>query len=665
MSRQKSSGNGIVEKIRAALGGGSSDPLFAMRIVQPDGKETQMLSTNMDGTVHGESIFYSCENCPVQVSLRFDQPRLHVTVKNSGKEKLGIDFYAPVATRLTDRKTKACIAQVGGVVIPVKDCNYLHHNSGQLAALFMLLQRDGEGLALSHEKTAEDEGRYRSGIAVHSEGLPIGPISARISDKVGSAIEQRMGTLTPGDPACELGGVACFSENLVLSGGAALDLGPYLLLPYKGQWTQGAALLRKHRYQRRFRPRPNWFKPVHNCAEICCHPPFTFDTLMATRREQRNWGSPLFSLNFFFETHSNMTWGSSFKHTGGAKHLGGDDALRKAIDDLHKEGSKVLFYVTPWSLTLPYEQAQVCLEHKWNLQEHPGKDASPLLDYGEFGKFVCPCPAHAPARKWVVEGIAQTLKDYPIDGFFFDEAAAIINRPCHNPAHRHDQPYVWTYGNYLVFRDLRRAMDKINPDSIILSEGGSELYREFIDGCLGHTSGFSSCRYEVPFTRAVAPDVCIFDSAYGMSPMHIADAIREGDHTILESEQVINIHFAGGVPYYLNGAGAGKLAKIWPRHEIYRRAYPEMFSGDIQAEMPVFSPGSTVGYLIRSGDTLIMTAAQLGGEDWGNGRPVTATLPVPAKSLYDRVEYRYHEIRDGQVTFRLRTNDVTAFEVLM
>lgn len=658
----KTSASTAGDRIRKLLGGGKLDPLFAVRIVAPDGHETRMLSTDMVAAARGGTIVYSRRGCPVSVTMRFKEPRLHMALQNAGRQKLTVDFYAPIATRLTDRNAMAYIAQVGGAVMPVKECNYLHHNSGQLAALFMVLQRAGEGLALGHEKAAADEGRYRSGIAVHGKGLPIGPISSGISDKVGSGIEQKMGVLTPGGPACELGGIACFSENLVLEGEASFTLGPYLLLPYKGQWTKGAALLRQHRYPRKYRPRPRWFKPIHNCAEICCHPPFTFETLVATRREQRKWGSPLFSLNFFFETHSKMTWGSSFKHTGGAREKGGDKALRKAIDDLHNEGSKVLFYVTPWSLTQPYRQAHVCLEHNWQLQEHPGKDASPWLDYGEFGKFVCPCPAHPPARQWVVEGIVQTLKDYPIDGFFFDEAAAIINRPCHNPAHRHAHPYVWTYGNYLMFRDLRRAMDKINPDSIILSEGGSELYREFIDGCLGHTSGWTGARHEAPLTRAVVPEIGIFDSASGTPPSLMAEALKAG-RRILSTQHVLGIQFAGGVEYYLNGSSSGELAEIWPRYERYRRAYPEMFSGNIEAEMPVFEPGSTIGYLIRSGDTLIMTMAQLGGEDWGDGRPVTVTLPVPARALYDRVEYRFHMVHNGKVTIRLKTSQVAAFEV--
>ncbi len=642
------------------------DPIFALRIVAvDDGGETRFLSTDMRETDDGNASTWEHADSPVQVHASWQGSRYEIRLCNHGPRRLAVDFYGPLLTRLSERDAVAHVPQVGGVVFPVQGSNYLHHNSGQLASLFMILQMGERGVALGHEKTAEDEGRYRSGIAVHGQGLAIGAHSAKISDQVGSAIESGMGKLVAGAPAADLGGVACFVENVMLEPESEQVVGPYLVLPYEGAWTQGAALLREKRYPRPMKPRPAWFKPVHNCAEICWGQATKDFTNMATiREEQRQWGSPLFSLNYYFETHSKMTWGSSFKNSGGAAEFGGDEALFKAIDEVHRQGSKVLFYVTPWSLTCGYDQTQVCIDRNWYLQEHPGADASPLLDYGEFGKFACPCPMHEPARQWVVEGIAETLKKYPIDGFFFDEAAAIVNRPCYNPEHNHRQPYIWTYGNYLVFRDLRRAMDKINPDAIILSEGGSELYREFIDGCLGHTNGWSLGRHGAPVTRAVVPGVAIFDSVTGIPASMAAEAAVKEKRFIMETEQMLGIQFAGGIPYYVNGAGAGRLANIWPEHERYRRAYPEMFSGDIEAAVPAFEPGSVVGYLIRSGDTRVLTVANPQGWGWGNGHAITVTLPVPAKTLYDRVEYRYYDVRDGQAELRLKPYGVMALEVI-
>jgi hypothetical protein len=652
-----------VDALRELLGGQADDPLFALRAVAENGVETRLLSSDMQATECDASIDYTFGDLPIRLECRLDGAALNITVTNAGPEATAVDFYGPLVTRLAERGCKAHIPQVGGVVFPVKDSNYLHHNSGQLASLFMILQTGEVGLALGHEKTSEDEGRYRSGIAVHGRGLPIGRYSGEISDKVGSAVENKMGDLLDGEPASELGGVACFTENMVLYPSESRALGPYLILPYTGSWTQGAALLRQHRYPRRYRPRPRWFESVHNLSEICCGAEKRFDVLASTWREQRAWGSPLFALCWFFKGYSKMIWGSSFRFRGGDRKMGGDKGLRRAIDDLHHEGAKVLFYVTPWSLTQPYDQARVCLDQKWNLQEHPGMNASPWLDYGEFGKFICPCPAHAPARKWVVEGIAETLEKYPIDGFFFDEAAAIINRPCHNPTHRHPHPYVWTYGNYEMFRDLRRAMDKINPETLIISEGGSELYREFIDGCLGHTNGWSQGRHEAPVTRAVVPEIAIFDSTTGGSAQAVADtAIKQG-RTIMSSEQMLAVHFVGGIPYYLNTA-EGRLERLWREHEEYRRAYPELFKGNIEACLPVFEPGEVIGYLIRHGETLILTAANLMGCGFADGQRIKVTLPVPAATLYDRVGYRYYEVRDGKAEIRLKPHGVVALEVL-
>jgi len=286
---------------RTDMGGNAADPLFALRVVNPVGGETRLLSTDMRLTARAAAVTYAHPDCSVHVQLRWRAPRLEVSLRNAGRARLAVDFYGPLVTRLTERGCKAHIPQVGGVVFPVKDSNYLHHNSGQLASLFMILQAGEAGLALGHEKTAEDEGRYRSGIAVHGRGLPIGRYSGKISDKVGSAVENKMGDLLAGEPASELGGVACFAENLVLGPRESRALGPYLILPYTGAWTQGAALLREHRYPRRYRPRPRWFESVHNLSEICCGPEKRFDALASTWREQRAWGSPLFALCWFFK----------------------------------------------------------------------------------------------------------------------------------------------------------------------------------------------------------------------------------------------------------------------------------------------------------------------------------------------------------------------------
>jgi uncharacterized protein (DUF736 family) len=646
----------VKNDIATFLSGQTSDPVFGLRVVFPDGREASLLSAEMKIQEQNGRSVYSAPDFPVSVTIEFKASALTAHVANAGSDQLEVDFYAPIVSRLAEGEFTAYIPQVGGITIPVKDANYLQHNSGQLASLFMILQAEKGGIALGHEKSAEDEGRYRSGIMVHRQGVVLGQHKAQVSDQVGSAIKVKLA-----EPACDAGGVACFTENFILHATESLKLGPYLILAYEGgEWTKGAALLREHRYPRKYRPRPKWFRDIHNCAEICCTQ--HFDELVHIRREQIKWGTPLVSINYFFETHSKMTWGSSFRQQGGAKKYGGDEALFKAIDDLHREGSKVLFYVTPWSLTIGYDQAQVCMDNKWHMQEFPGDDASPLLDYGEFGKFVCPCPGHAPARKWVVDGIVETLKKYPIDGFFFDEAAAILNRPCYNPAHNHDNPYVWTYGNYEVFRDLRAAMDEVNPDTLIISEGGSELYREFIDGCIAHTDGWSLGRHSVPLTRAVVPEVAIFDSVTGIPANMAAEAAVNEKRFIRDSEHMLGIQFVGGTPYYINGCHSGRLSRFWVEHEEYRRAFPEMFRGDIEAEIPEFSTNSVIGYLIRDGERLILTAANV--SRGGIQAPVTVTLPVAAKGIYDRVKYQYFEVRDGKATFRMSGGDVRAFEVV-
>lgn len=609
---------------------------------------------------------------PVRTTVAGDAENFRIRVTNDSNQPVLLDVFAALIGGLSAQHATVYVPHIGGAVLPVAKTNYESHVFGQLCAAWMIVAVGDEGVVLAQEKTTEDEARYRTGILVNAQGIPAGATKSRESTVVGSAVDARV----EGPVVRDLGGVAGFTENLLLPAGATWELGPYRLATYRGDWTAGAALLRQLRRPRPLRRWPAWFRPVRSVSEINTEKLEHFSELSRVAAELRGWGAPVFHLFDWWDRSEEMNqphktgvtnweygvnphWAYAFDQSQADPRRGGDEALRRAIRETQRAGSKVLLYVTPWTLAFDSAVGKRAAAEQLIFREPNGNEFMESESYRL-------CPMVPAARAWMVDALVRTIERYDADGLFIDQTAAIGNHPCAHPAHRHENPYVWTYGVWLLFKELRAALDARRPEALLLLEGGSELLREFADGFLAHTHSWTNMRHDAPVTRAVHRQIGIFDSFNGYTfdaPDHVHEHCRKLGMFPRSPQYMAAIQFAGGIHYYADQADIGRARWTYERHQPVRLAYPEMIEGEVYPAMPRFELPSITGYLFEHEGRLVLTVADLGGTNFTAGRRVRVRLPV-GRWLYDRLASRFLPVDNGEALIPLEGGAATAFEVI-
>ncbi len=442
-------------------------------------------------------------------------------VQSEDESALPISLYAPLVCGAIDNT--AYIPQIGGKVESVNEANYLAYAPGQLTATFFLLQGADAGVALAQEKPVADEANYRTGVLVNGVGIPrsAGGAGGVAAHEVGSSVATQAGEAVDRD----LGGVACFVEDTLLPAGQSMVFGPYLVVGYQGEWTAGAARLRELRRPRPLHPWPGWMHSVLAIGELhgrCSDLPpdvRNFADFPALARVLAKAGAPLFHLWSWWDRseeelqpnpEQNKFWNYAFGITAADAKLGGDDALREAIAGIRAAGSKILLYVDPWQVANDSTAGRHVLERNWGTHTPEGRSTVE-------GDYTAqrPCPALPEVRRWIIENVLDIYRQYRPDGFFIDEMCAIGYTACYNADHQHPHPYIWSSGLYELCNELRAALDELNPEVVLLAEGGSELLRESLDGYLAHSHSWTGMRHIEPVTRAVVRGIGIFDSLDG------------------------------------------------------------------------------------------------------------------------------------------------------
>jgi hypothetical protein len=76
----------------------------------------------------------------------------------------------------------------------------------------------------------------------------------------------------------------------------------------------------------------------------------------------------------------------------------------------------------------------------------------------------------------------RITRDYHIDGIFLDQPGSYYAELCYSPWHGHSTPATaWGQGNLEIFRRIREEMRKINPNSILWTEGMNDAYSQYMD----------------------------------------------------------------------------------------------------------------------------------------------------------------------------------------
>ncbi len=574
-----------------------------------------------------------------------------VKLTNQGAAARTLDFFAPLLMGLAAQST-AYVPQCSGAVMVVKDADYIVHSLGQLTSLFAILhdETSQRGLIITQEKSSEDEERYRTGLMVHGKGIPCSTPAKKVQGVAGSIVD----TTQQGVASRDLGGFAAFVESLVLAPGATMQVGPYILAEYDGTWMQGAEKIRKLRRPRAYKPWPAWLKPVRTATGSCMwHQTIEkFSDYPRYAEMGLGIGAPVnipIQWNDLPRRDPSFWWAYSL-HTKTDPHFGTDQELRQAIVDARKRGVRSVLYSSFCTIGADGPHAEMFRENNWYQLCEPGR-TDPVIQYGPLGNFYSPCVGLPQVRQWIVDGLVQLMEKYEPDGLFLDETAAIGYRPCYNPAHHHEHPFVWAWGNYQILRQFRSILEKRWPDAVVLLEGASELLRECVDGYACHSHSFTGFRCTEPVTRAVVDDNAgIFDSF--------------SNGTSIDKAAARN--FAFGARYF----GDITHQDILHRQQPYRTAYPEMMEGRLMPVRPELSvrqqPGHTMtlplGYLFEHHGKVVMTLANPHSEVAENF--VDVKLPIAAKHLYDRVTTQFISLTDNAARLRLGPWGVKAFEVI-
>ena len=175
--------------------------------------------------------------------------------------------------------------------------------------------------------------------------------------------------------------------------------------------------------------------------------------------------------------------------------LGGAAAMREGVKRVHQMGRRVIFYVAGYSVLKDSAIFSNSNIDDWKLLDTPGH----MWDIG-YPNGISVCPGYPPRQKQLAQLCKRILAESGADGIRLDELGTFV--PCHNPAHHHASPYDSLQWHRELLRNVRAAMDEVNPDALLGTEGPIDFFRESTNYAL---QMFQSGR-EVDAMRIAVPE---------------------------------------------------------------------------------------------------------------------------------------------------------------
>ena len=181
--------------------------------------------------------------------------------------------------------------------------------------------------------------------------------------------------------------------------------------------------------------------------------------------------------------------------------MGGADSLKKAIDRAHVCGQRVLLIVA--FHTINRQASFFAGRNPADFAVLSTPDAH--LDPKQQNFFAC--MGYKPWQDQLISVCTRLLKETDADGFYLDEGGGVY-WPCFNPAHHHKSPYNLgeTLWGVEFHRRLRKAMDQVNPESILMTENINESLVPYLDvGHMGEspTRDFPPFKFVFPLHRTM------------------------------------------------------------------------------------------------------------------------------------------------------------------
>jgi hypothetical protein len=206
---------------------------------------------------------------------------------------------------------------------------------------------------------------------------------------------------------------------------------------------------------------------------------------------------------------------------------------------------------------------------------------------------------------------------------------------------------VWTWGVRQLLKRVRAELDKVNPETLIFTEGCADIGREFGDGFIAHGHFWTDQTFSEPFVRFLHPQMREFES-WGYVP-------RGADNDIIKRWFIWNC--VNGHRVYAHNAHRESMAELSRSVRRYYDSFPEICDNpmsilDVKTENCLAQLFEGSPFVVTVGNT--------------NANTVDAkiTLPKTAATLLDRVDGSRIPVRNGVATFQLKPWDYKAFEAL-
>jgi len=176
--------------------------------------------------------------------------------------------------------------------------------------------------------------------------------------------------------------------------------------------------------------------------------------------------------------------------------LGGEEALEDAVDKVHGLGVGVTAYVNGrlcnietdtykkhgkrWAVLGKAPDLGVNDTDFFELHENWNKSWA-RAGRGE-GWFSVMCPSAKGWQDHLVGEISRVIGKYHFDGVFLDQPGSYYAELCYNETHGHKTPAsAWGPGYLELFRRIREEMRRLDPDSILWTEGMNDAFGQYMD----------------------------------------------------------------------------------------------------------------------------------------------------------------------------------------
>jgi len=275
-----------------------------------------------------------------------------------------------------------------------------------------------------------------------------------------------------------------------LAPGAWVELPPFKMLVYRGDWRPAARVYRTW-YDGAYTHAelPAWFKECDGWEGRHfkkAGPGVTADYggqfLLDSFRELpgARLQIPFDNMEYAFYNRGSMLYN---KHTDGdniiREDLGGAEAMRDGIAGAHRYGLHTTLYVEGYIVYKESELAKSGKAEKWSVMHKDGTIAGIYTKQGFFHM----CPGCTEWQDYLAETAARLMRETGADGIRLDSLGTYF-LPCYNPAHRHAMPFGYNDWLKQLLSKVRDAVLAVKPDALLTTEIPVDWFGQWFHGAL-------------------------------------------------------------------------------------------------------------------------------------------------------------------------------------